>query len=42
MKKSPVYNVIPVHINKMQANSYNPNIVAKPEMDLLELSIWED
>jgi ParB-like chromosome segregation protein Spo0J len=26
----------------MQANSYNPNIVAKPEMDLLELSIWED
>jgi ParB-like chromosome segregation protein Spo0J len=42
MKKSPVYNVIPVPIEKIQANSYNPNIVAKPEMDLLELSIWED
>ena len=24
------------------ANSYNPNIVAPPEMKLLELSIWED
>ena len=26
----------------MVANSYNPNIVAPPEMKLLELSIWED
>ena len=24
------------------ANSYNPNVVAPPEMKLLELSIWED
>lgn len=42
MEKSPVYNVIPVHIDKVQSNSYNPNVVAKPELDLLELSIWED
>lgn len=39
---SPVYNVIPVPIEKIQANSYNPNSVAPPEMKLLELSIWED
>jgi ParB-like chromosome segregation protein Spo0J len=40
--KSPVYNVIPVPIAKVRANSYNPNAVAPPEMALLELSIWED
>jgi ParB-like chromosome segregation protein Spo0J len=40
--KSPVYNVIGVHIDKIRANSYNPNAVAPPEMKLLELSIWED
>lgn len=40
--KSPVYNVTPVHIDKIRANSYNPNAVAPPEMKLLELSIWED
>ena len=40
--KSPVYNVIPVPIDKVVANTYNPNIVAPPEMKLLELSIWED
>lgn len=39
---SPVYNVIPVPIEKIQANSYNPNHVAPPEMRLLEQSIWED
>jgi ParB-like chromosome segregation protein Spo0J len=39
---SPVYNVIAVPIEKMRANSYNPNAVAPPEMKLLELSIWED
>lgn len=39
---SPVYNVIPVPIEKIRANSYNPNSVAPPEMKLLELSIWED
>jgi len=40
--KSPVYNVIGVPIEKVQANEYNPNAVAPPEMELLEISIWED
>ncbi len=40
--KSPAYNVRPVPIDKIRANAYNPNIVAPPEMRLLELSIWED
>ena len=40
--KSPVYNVIAVPLDKIRANSYNPNSVAPPEMKLLELSIWED
>lgn len=41
-KKSPVYNVIAVPLEKVVANEYNPNVVAPPEMKLLELSIWED
>jgi ParB-like chromosome segregation protein Spo0J len=40
--KSPVYNVIPIPLNKIQANSYNPNTVAPPEMKLLYQSIKED
>ena len=40
--KSPVYNVIAVPVEKVVANNYNPNVVAPPEMKLLELSIWED
>jgi len=40
--KSPVYNVLSIPIEKIRANSYNPNSVAPPEMELLELSIWED
>jgi ParB-like chromosome segregation protein Spo0J len=40
--KSPVYNVIAVPLEKIQANTYNPNAVAPPEMELLEVSIWED
>lgn len=40
--KSPVYNVIAVPVDKIRANSYNPNSVAEPEMKLLETSIWED
>jgi ParB-like chromosome segregation protein Spo0J len=40
--KSPVYNVKAVPVEKIRANSYNPNAVAPPEMKLLELSIWED
>ncbi len=39
---SPVYNVIAVPVEKVRANDYNPNRVAPPEMQLLELSIWED
>jgi len=39
---SPVYSVIAVPINRVQANDYNPNAVAPPEMELLETSIWED
>ncbi len=40
--KSPVYGVIAVPLDKIQANDYNPNSVAPPEMELLETSIWED
>jgi ParB-like chromosome segregation protein Spo0J len=39
---SPVYAVRAVPVEKIQANAYNPNVVAPPEMELLELSIWED
>ena len=37
--ESPVYNVIAVPIEKVQANTYNPNHVAPPEMKLLYDSI---
>jgi ParB-like chromosome segregation protein Spo0J len=37
--KSPVYNVIAVSIDMVEANDYNPNHVAKREMDLLYQSI---
>ena len=40
--KSPVYNVKPVPIEKIVANTYNPNAVAPPEMRLLYDSIRED
>lgn len=40
--KSPVYRVISVPIDKVQANTYNPNRVAPPEMRLLYESIKED
>lgn len=39
---SPVYSVLAVPVEKVRANSYNPNSVAPPEMALLETSIWED
>jgi ParB-like chromosome segregation protein Spo0J len=39
---SPVYKVLAVPIEKVQANSYNPNTVAPPEMKLLYKSIKED
>ena len=40
--KSPVYNIVSVPVDKIQANSYNPNSVAPPEMKLLYKSILED
>jgi ParB-like chromosome segregation protein Spo0J len=40
--KSPVYNVMAIPVEKIQANEYNPNSVAPPEMELLKISIWED
>jgi ParB-like chromosome segregation protein Spo0J len=39
---SPVYNVKAIPVEKVRANAYNPNSVAPPEMELLEISIWED
>ena len=39
---SPVYNICKIPIEKIQANSYNPNKVAPPEMKLLYQSIKED
>lgn len=39
---SPVYNVVRVPVEKIRANEYNPNKVARPEMDLLYQSIKED
>ncbi len=40
--KSPVYHVIPVPIEKIKANNYNPNSIAPPEMKLLYESIKAD
>lgn len=39
---SPVYNVMAVPIEKIRANAYNPNVTPTKEMELLEISIWED
>ena len=38
----PIDNVIRVPVEKVQANDYNPNSVAKREMDLLYNSIFHD
>ena len=38
----PVLAVKMVPLNKIHANHYNPNKVAEPELELLELSIRED
>ncbi len=40
--KSPVYNVIPVPVEKIEPNTYNPNSVAPPELKLLYDSIKQD
>jgi len=42
MKDNPVNCVIWVKNQKVEANDYNPNSVAPPEMKLLEHSIMED
>ena len=39
---SPVYGIIPVPIEKIEPNTYNPNSVAPPELKLLYDSIRED
>lgn len=41
-KQHPVSFVQWVPADNIHANDYNPNSVAKPEMELLELSILED
>lgn len=40
--KSPVYNIVAIPIDKITANTYNPNAVAPPEMQLLYESIKAD
>lgn len=40
--KSPVYNIVAVPIDKITANTYNPNAIAPPEMQLLYESIKAD
>lgn len=42
LKGEPVDCVIWVHADSIEANDYNPNSVAPPEMKLLEVSILED
>lgn len=42
MREEPVDCVLWVPAETVEANDYNPNIVAPPEMRLLELSIQED
>ena len=39
---SPVYNIIAVPVENIEANDYNPNSVATPEMNLLYQSILID
>lgn len=39
---STVYNIIKVPIEKIQANSYNMNKMASPELQLLITSILAD
>lgn len=41
-KRHPVSRVKWVPAEQVSANDYNPNVVAPPEMDLLELSITAD
>ena len=41
-EKSPVYGIRAVPVEQVEANTYNPNTVAPPEMALLYDSIRED
>lgn len=41
-KNHPVSSVKWIEVEKVTANDYNPNSVAKPEMDLLKISIEND
>ncbi|MBQ8597403.1 MAG: ParB-like nuclease domain-containing protein [Lachnospiraceae bacterium] len=40
--RSPVYQVIAVPVEQVEPNTYNPNVVAPPEMKLLYESIKAD
>ena len=42
ISQHPVSNVLWIKSKYIQANDYNPNTVAKPEMELLRLSIESD
>lgn len=42
MFKSPVYTVQAIPLEQIEANDYNPNKVAKREMELLYISILHD
>jgi ParB-like chromosome segregation protein Spo0J len=42
MKREPVDCVLWVDASQVHANDYNPNVVAPPEMRLLQLSIMQD
>lgn len=42
MRREPVDCVLWVEASRLQANDYNPNVVAPPEMRLLQLSIMQD
>lgn len=42
MMRSPINNLEWIHRDRLEANDYNPNRVAPPELDLLEISILED
>lgn len=42
MAGQPVDTIKWVHRSTLKANDYNPNAMAKPELDLLKISILED
>ena len=42
ISSQPVSNIVWRHRDDLHANDYNPNVVAPPEHDLLEISLLED